>query len=145
MQHRRITIVALLLGALAAGSFALTAAQGQAKESKLDQLKWLEGAWTLESDGAVVEEHWIAPRGGLMLGCGRTLAQDKAVFFEFMRIEERPAGVYYVAHPAAHSPGTDFMLTTFEKDSWTFENPDHDFPRVIRYTRKGESAFDAHL
>jgi hypothetical protein len=113
---------------------------------KLDQLAWLAGSWELEAKGAQTEEHWIAPKGGTMLGCGRTIARGKTVFFEFLRLEERADGeLYYVAHPAGRSPGTDFKLTSSTESSWTFENPAHDFPRSIRYTRNADGSATAHL
>ena len=45
-----------------------------------------------------------------MLGMSRTVAGDKTVEFEYLRIEQRADGIYYVAHPKARCPGTDFKL-----------------------------------
>ncbi len=46
-----------------------------------------------------------------MMGVSRTVAGDKTVEFEYLRIEQRADGIYYVAHPKARCPGTDFKLT----------------------------------
>ena len=114
--------------------------------SKLDELAWLTGGWEMEHDGVLVEEHWIAPKGGVMLGCGRTIANGKALFFEFLRLEQRKDGeVYYVAHPGGKSPGTDFKLTGAAGGSWSFENPGHDFPKLIRYSKNADGTVTAHL
>ena len=139
-----IASAALALGAaLACASPAAAPADGS---SGLDQLAWLAGPWEQDDGGVLVEEHWIAPKGGVMLGCGRTLEQGQAVAFEFLRLEERAGGtLVYVAHPLARSPGTEFTLTSSDSSSWTFENPEHDFPKLIRYTREPDGRATAHL
>jgi hypothetical protein len=119
--------------ALAAGSLAWSQKDAAKPASKLDQLAWLAAGW-MEKDGEI-EEHWIAPKGGLMLGCGRTVVNGKAREFEFLRIEERENGdVFYVAQPGGR-PATEFKLVASGGEGWVFENPEHDFPRTIQYER----------
>ena len=119
-------------------------------EQELAGLAWLAGTWTCESaPGEVVEESWGHARGGWMLGVGRTLRVDDAgervVGFEYLRIESRADGLVYVAQPGGRSPGTEFRLVERAADAWTFENPAHDFPRVVRYRREGDTCFTATL
>jgi hypothetical protein len=136
---------ALLLGTLAWSQAGPDDATSPSKAaSKLDELAWLAGAWSVQDGPSTVEEHWIAPKGGLMLGVGRTVAGDKARMFEFLRIEERKGEVAYIAQPGGGKP-TSFQLTGSADGTWTFENPEHDFPRVIRYARRGENAVTATI
>lgn len=100
---------------------------------KLDQLQWLTGAWTATSArGALIEEHWIAPAGGLMLGLGRVSNGAKLFSFEFLRIVERPDSVVYIAQPQGRPP-TEFKLTSSAATEAVFENPQHDHPKKIVY------------
>ena len=62
-----------------------------------------------------------------MLGMSRTVSGARTVSFEYLRIETRPDGIYYVAHPRAKSPGTDFKLVRSDRGQAVFENPSHDF------------------
>ena len=78
----------------------------------------------------------MAPGGNSMLGMSRTVVGDRTVEFEYLRLEQRADGIYYVAHPKARNPGTDFKLTRVSADEAIFENPAHDFPKRIIY-RKG--------
>ena len=39
--------------------------------------------------------------------------------------------------------GTDFRLTKIDAESVTFENPAHDFPKVIRYARRAAGGMEA--
>ena len=102
-------------------------------------LSWLEGAWIDPEGGSrTVEEHWIAPRGGLLLGVNRSIRDGRAVGFEFLRIETRDdASVVYVAQPNGRSPGTDFPLVEHAEHRAVFRNPDHDFPDTLIYERDG--------
>ena len=74
---------------------ALAGASGDLKD-----LGFLEGEWRGESGGAVIEERWTDGAGGTMLGLSRTLSSGKIAAFEFLRIEARADGVFYVAKVA---------------------------------------------
>ena len=80
---------------LASGCFCLPA---HSQES-LSDLGWLAGGWQGGVGNAQIEEHWIQPAGGMMLGLSRTLAGGRTVSFEFLRIESRADGTFYVAQP----------------------------------------------
>jgi hypothetical protein len=64
------------------------------------RLSWLAGSWRLEKAGRVVEEQWMAPAGGVMLGMSRTVTKGKLTEYEFMQVREGPGGeLYFVAQP----------------------------------------------
>lgn len=103
----------------------------------LADIAWIAGAWQTAPGGRrQIEEHWTQVAGGSMMGVSRTVAGDKTVEFEYLRIEQRADGIFYVAHPKARCPGTDFKLTKASANEAVFENPQHDFPKRIIY-RKG--------
>ena len=79
-----------------------------------------------------------------MLGVSRTLKGERAVAFEFLRIEFRKDGVFYVAQPGGR-PKTEFKLTGSDPRSATFENPGHDHPKVIRYKLEADGSLKAEL
>jgi hypothetical protein len=80
-----------------------------------------------------------------MLGMSRTVAGDKTVEFEYLRIEQRPDAIYYVAHPKARCPGTDFKLTRLSAQEALFENPEHDFPKRIIYRKNADGSLTASI
>lgn len=111
----------------------------------LADLTWIAGDWQTAADGRrQVEEHWTQAAGGSMMGVSRTVAGDKTVEFEYLRIEQRDDGIYYVAHPKARCPGTDFKLTRASSTEAVFENPQHDFPKRITY-RKTDDGLTASI
>ncbi len=132
-----IGALALRPGSAAAGS-GTEATQGIAK------VGWLAGSWSGPHDDGVIEEHWMAPSGKTMIGMGRLVVDGKTIFFEFLRLKEEADGsVVYYAQPGGRSPATPFKLTESRPGVLVFENPEHDDPKVIRYTLGGNGALTA--
>jgi hypothetical protein len=104
-------------------------------------LGWMSGHWRSTEDGVVSEEFWTDAAGGLMLGANRTVSDGRAVAFEHMRIYTplpgSEAATVYCAQPGG-TPATCFALVSWEDGRAQFENPDHDFPQRITYSREGD-------
>jgi hypothetical protein len=119
-------------------------ATASAPAPSIESLSWLVGAWTGKMGRAGIEEHWIPPAGKTMMGVGRTVVGDRTVGFEFFRIEQRPDAIVYIAQPGGRPP-TEFRLTASTPTSATFENPQHDHPKIIRYMKEGEGTLIAEI
>ena len=119
--------------AIAAIVLALTiSATHTAHAGGLNALGWMAGSWAGEQNGKREEEHWMAPRGDLMVGMHRDSRAGKPSQFEFFRIQERPDGVYYLTQPGG-APVTAFKLVEQGARRVVFENKDHDYPQRIIY------------
>ena len=109
----------------------------------LARLSWMVGGWASQDGAASSEEHWIAPRGGTMLGVHRDVEGARTSGFEFLRIEARPDGLVYLASPGGR-PATPFRAIEVSDDRVVFENKEHDFPQRILYWR-GKDALHARI
>lgn len=128
-----IAAFALLLGA-AAPEPSPASAPGP---YSVDRLGWMAGEWVSESNDRWTEEQWSAPRGGLMLGLGRSGKYDRAMGFEFMRIAVEADGrILFWGAPGGQAP-VAFRLVEQNANSAVFENPRHDFPKRVAYRRDG--------
>ena len=107
----------------------------------LESLGWLEGCWRGAVNQREFREHWLPLRGGMIVGAGHTVLQDKTQDFEYMRIEARLDGIYYVVAPSGKAE-TAFKLATITDDGhgteFTFANGVDEFPQRIVYRRGGE-------
>ena len=123
-----------------------TTPKAVAAPATMAQVDWFTGVWTSTSaSGRTTEERWLPSSGGQMLATSRTLlASGSAVAFEFLCVTERDGGLVYTAMPNA-APPTEFVLTKIDADSATFENPAHDFPKMIRYVRKPDGTMEATI
>jgi hypothetical protein len=109
----------------------------------LADIEWLAGVWIGTTGASVFEERWTTAAGGSMQAVARSLRDGNMNSFEFLCIVERNGGLVYQAMPNGRQPATDFALTAIEPNSFTFENPTHDFPKAIRYTRKPDGTLEA--
>lgn len=112
--------------------FLLVLALPLAAAPKLEDLSWMTGHWSATVDGWVMEEVWLAPSGGIMLGMHRDVKGIRSTF-EFIRIAQSGGGVVYLAQPGGR-PATSFPLIEVTSTRAVFENPQHDFPKRIIYT-----------
>jgi len=103
---------------------------------RLEELGWMAGSWAATDGDARREEHWTSAAGGIMLGVHRDVGPGGTAF-EFLRIEETPRGVVYLASPQGR-PATAFALVESAGESAVFANPEHDFPQRILYWRDGD-------
>ena len=118
-------------------------AESKAPESPADNgplapLAWLSGCWRGSVNQREFREHWLPLRGNLLVGAGHTVNAGRTQDFEFLRLEPRADGVYYVASPSGQKE-TAFKLANTQSDGpdtiFTFANPAHDFPQTIVYRR----------
>jgi hypothetical protein len=110
----------------------------------ISDVAWLAHAWTGDAPGVLLEERWTTPAGGAMLAVSRTVKDGRLTAFEFLRIVERDGGLVYIAQPGGRPP-TEFVLTAVSAQSATFENPAHDFPKMIRYAIRNDGLLEARV
>lgn len=103
-------------------------------------LSWMTGCWQ-NADGSI-REVWSEDEGGYLFGYSVYLKAGKAGFFEQLRIDPGPAHVLN-AYPAGEGP-SPFTESQRGDQSIVFENPAHDFPQQISYSRDGD-ALNAHI
>ena len=112
--------------------------------SPLDRLTWLAGCWERRGASSIVEEQWMAPRGGMMLGMGRVVRNGAVVDYETMRIEQRGDTLVFVANPSGQAEA-EFTAAAIDDDGVVFENPDHDFPQRIVYRHAAGDSLHARI
>jgi hypothetical protein len=113
-------------------------ANGAAQRAPVDTLRWLAGCWVTEgSRGSTIEEQWMSPSGGMMLGMSRTVRDGAVREYEFVRIYAAGDTLVYAAMPSRQTP-TEFRARSVSRDEVVFENPAHDFPQRVRYRKSGE-------
>lgn len=141
---RFIAVFLLLAVAASAQNTAPGPKKGKADKPapmpQLEKLMWLTGSWRMEKAGRLVEEQWMAPAGGVMLGMSRTVVKGRVVEYEFMQIREGPGGtLFFIAQPSGQKEAA-FQLLGLEENGVIFENREHDFPQRILYTRQPDGS-----
>ena len=111
----------------------------------LAALAWLEGCWRGSVGQQEFREQWMPLRGKLLLGVSQMVAQDRTQGYEYLRVEPRADGVYYVAVPSGKQEMA-LRLAEHTLDSaggrnhevFEFVNTGLDFPQKITYRRASD-------
>jgi hypothetical protein len=108
----------------------------------LEPLAWLEGCWRGDVNQREYREHWMPLRGGMLIGVSQTVMQGRIQGYEYLRLEARSDGVYYLATPSGKEAAA-FRLQEQTVDQaegrndtiFTFTSPRPEFPQRIVYRR----------
>jgi Domain of unknown function (DUF6265) len=139
IMHKRLWPIAVVLLAVTAH------AQAPAAKPTLQDFAWLAGHWRIEQGDRLIDEQWMAPGGGLMMGMARNVQAGKVREYEFTMLRQEPNGdILYIASPAKQAEAT-FKLTSLRSGEAVFENPEHDFPKKIVYARQADGSLLAWI
>ena len=111
----------------------------------LKDIGWLAGGWQVTAGAACVEEQWTDASSNMLLGMSRTVVGGRTTSFEFVRIEARADGIYYVAQPGGKPP-VDFKLASDSATELIFVNPGHaDHLKKVIYRREADGRLAARV
>lgn len=110
-----------------------------AQRGVIHDVEWLTGTWTRTNakPGRSGVEIWNAPANKQMIGKGINLKGADTTFVEKLKIVEMDGKLFYVADVPENKTEVPFGFTALTKNSFVCENPSHDFPKKIEYTRDG--------
>jgi len=120
------------------------APNSSAQDQSVETASWLSGCWVASGGNAVVDEVWMEPSGGLMVGMSRSVRDGKASGHEFLLLRVIDGVLIYSAYPSGQQP-TDFHGTRVSNDLLRFINPNHDFPQKIEYWRVSDHEIRAKV
>jgi hypothetical protein len=113
-------------------AFLLAARSTKAQRIKIDSLAFMQGRWTQQHAWGDMEEFWGAPMGNSMMCSYRCVNKGKAVFYEFILVEQTDSvPVMRLRH---FGPGNiawedkkeavEMPLTALQPNKVTFETKD---------------------
>ena len=109
----------------------------------LAPLAWMRGCWEGKVNQRDFREEWLPLAGDTMIGVSQTTLRGKTVDFEYLRLEPRPEGVFYIAAPSGKNEAS-FRLAGQANaggdEVFTFVNAASgvEFPQRIIYRRASE-------
>jgi hypothetical protein len=128
---------------LLASSFAL--AGPDSGNAEVERLGWMSGCWVMDDGREKVEELWMKPAGGSMLGLSRTVKDGHTVFIEYAQVVEAAHETSYVVSLGMGKRPVSFKLLRISDSEVVFENAAHDFPQRVIYRRESSNALFARV
>ncbi len=104
----------------------------------IHDLEILVGEWE-SYKGVKFNENWRFANENLFEGEGFSLNGTDTAFFESLQIIREGDSIFYRVLFEDQKVITDFLLTEASRTSWTFINPDNDFPSIINYRVQKDS------
>jgi hypothetical protein len=98
---------------------------------------WIGGYWLSCRDGAQTAEAWIGSGSGVLVGVTHG-TESGAVTFEYMRIAPGTNGRLSFFGSPGGAPAVEFPSKRIGEQQALFENPAHDFPQRVEYSRAGD-------
>lgn len=106
----------------------------------VDKLGWLVGCWQATSarDGSTINEVWLAPRAGTMMGIGQTFLGAKTTAWEAMRIYDAGSAMKIWLRPGARAELT-LDLVEAKANAAGFSVTEGPITTMLRYERTSET------
>src|SRR5215510_12701249 len=110
---------------------------------RVDDLSWIAGHWAGLAEGGPIEEIWLPPASGAMLGMFRWTKEGQVVVYELLALEPSPQGpVMVLRHFAPGLKGYEEKdgallspLTAFGPREATFSATDPSKPTKLIFHR----------
>lgn len=107
------------------------------QENPIKKAEWLTGTWENSTPEGNIYEAWSGTNGSGLSGVSYMLKDKDTIVFENIRLVEEQGTLFYIPAVKDQNNGLPirFAATTISESQMIFENPQHDFPQVISYTK----------
>lgn len=114
---------------------------------EIEKASWLLGGWQGQTPEGIAGERWEKKNDSTYSGKGYFMVGKDTVSSETMSLEQNSDGVFYIPTVKEQNNGqpVTFKMTKSTETEMVFENPQHDFPQKITYTRFGADSVVAEI
>jgi hypothetical protein len=118
---------------------------GSEPATAIEEFGWLDGAWERPAKELTAVEEWTRVSSDTMEGIVYLTDGNETRITEHLRIERFGERIYYLALPVENEFPTPFELVDRGDASWTFENPDYQFPQRLVYKRTEDGGLTVRI
>ncbi len=103
----------------------------------IKKAEWLIGTWENKTPKGSIYETWSKEHDNEFSGKNYIVNGKDTLVFETIRLVQEQDGLYYIPTVKGQNNNSPvrFSTKTILEDQLVFENPEHDFPQIISYTR----------
>jgi hypothetical protein len=115
--------------------------------SEIEKAGWLIGAWQNNSPEGSATEIWEKKNDSTFAGNSYFIVGVDTVSLETISLEQHGKELFYIPTVKVQNAGqpVKFKLTSITDKNLVFENPLHDFPQKISYTKISDSYLSAEI
>lgn len=112
---------------------------------ELEKMNWLIGNWENKMPEGILRETWKKDNDSTFLGNSYFINSKDTVHFESIKLNQKGENLIYSATVVGQNNDepVEFKLTSDTPNSFTFENPKHDYPQKIVYKKVNNNSLVA--
>lgn len=107
------------------------------KFAKLEKMKWLVGNWEQKLPDGIISESWAKENDSTFSGKSYFIKGKDTIHLESIVLMQKKDDLLYI--PTVNGQNNDepttFTLTSEADNTFSFENPAHDYPQKITYKK----------
>ncbi len=117
------------------------------EKDKIKQADWLIGTWENKSEDGVLTENWQKVNDSTFSATSYFIKNDDTLHFEKIVLSQHAEMLMYSAtvNGQNNDKAIDFGSTTTSENKLVFENPSHDYPQKITYTKGANNTLTAEI
>ena len=96
MMHSglRVMMSGVMVMGMAAAQAPTPASDPAAVKATVDQLSWVAGPWRGTLNDRTIEQHWMTPLGGSLVGMYRSIRDNRVTLYEILAMEQQGDEVF---------------------------------------------------
>jgi Domain of unknown function (DUF6265) len=117
------------------------------QKSDIKKAGWLIGTWENKTQRGSMYETWAKASDDELSGKSYKLKEKDTIVFETIRLVQEQNSLFYIPKVNNQNGGLPvrFAAKTVSDMELVFENPQHDFPQVISYTKINADSLVAEI
>ena len=117
------------------------------KFDKLQKMEWLVGNWEQKLPDGIVSENWTKENDSTYTGKSYFIKEKDTVHLESIVLTQKNETLLYI--PTVNGQNNDepvtFTMTSDAENTFSFENPAHDYPKKITYKKVNSTSLIATI
>jgi hypothetical protein len=111
--------------------------------AQINEFDWLVGTW--QEKGKPNFEVWQRVGDELRAESFELKSDEIKTVTEKIRLIKRGSDFFYIPEVPHNGKPIEFKITSFHKNGFVAENPQHDFPKKISYRKINETELQATI
>lgn len=115
--------------------------------SGISKAEWLIGTWENKTRRGTIYESWVKTGETELAGKSFMIKDKDTIVFENIKLVQEPGGLFYIPTVKGQNQGLPvrFKGRSISETQLIFENPAHDFPQIISYTKISADSLVAEI
>jgi hypothetical protein len=113
----------------------------------MKQANWFLGSWQNKTSDGDFTEIWKQKNDSVYIGVSYVIVKTDTVFYESISLEQKNKKWNYIVSVKNQNneQPVSFEMTSMTPNQLVFENPSHDFPSKITYTKITQDSMVAKI